>query len=78
LSKNYCAELKLPVSLISHGGRSDIDNHLETKKHKSSVEAEMSSSPVTHFQSCSFWWGSAVSSEGSYFCVSRCHLRAAF
>jgi len=49
LSENYCVELKLSVSSISHGGRSDIDNHLGTKKHKSSVEAPMSSFRVTHF-----------------------------
>jgi len=48
VSKNCCAELELPVFSIGHGGRSDIDNHLETKKHKPSVEAEMSSR-VTHF-----------------------------
>jgi len=41
LSKNCCAELELPVFSISNGGRSDVDNHLETKKHKSSVEAEI-------------------------------------
>jgi len=49
LSKNYCAELKLSVFSISHGGRSDIYNYLETKKHKSSVEAAMPSSHVKHF-----------------------------
>jgi len=49
LSKNYLAELELSVFSISHGGRSDIDKHLETKKLKSSVEAVMSSSRVTHF-----------------------------
>jgi len=38
-----------PVFSFSHGGLSDIDNHLETKKHKSSVEAAMSSSRVTYF-----------------------------
>jgi len=42
LSKNYCAYLELSVFAISHGERSDIDNHLETKKHKSFVEAAMS------------------------------------
>jgi len=31
LSKNYCAELKISVFSISPGGRSDIDNYLETK-----------------------------------------------
>jgi len=49
LSKNYWAELELSVFSISHGGRSDIDNHLETKKQKSSVEAALSSSRLTHF-----------------------------
>jgi len=39
----------LSVFSFSHGGRSDIDNHLETKKHKSSVEAAMSSFRMTHF-----------------------------
>jgi len=34
LSKNYCVELELSVFSISHGGHSDIDNHLATKKHK--------------------------------------------
>ena len=37
------------VFLISHGRRSDIKDHLETKKHKSSLEAIMSSSRVTNF-----------------------------
>jgi len=41
--------LELSVFSISHGERSDIDNHLETEKHKSSVEAAMSSSRVTRF-----------------------------
>jgi len=49
LSKSYCAELELSVFVISHGGRSDIDNHLEIKKHKSSLEAAMSLSRVTHY-----------------------------
>jgi len=49
LSKNYYAELELSIISISHGGRSDIDNHLETKKHKSSVEAAVWSSRVSHF-----------------------------
>jgi len=49
LSENFCVELELSVFLISHGGRSDIDKRLEIKKHKSSVEAAMSSSRVTHF-----------------------------
>ena len=48
MSKNYYAELDLSVISINHGGRSDIDNHLETTKQKSSVEAAMSSSRVTH------------------------------
>jgi len=48
LFKDNCAELERSVLLISHGGRSDIDNHLETKKHKSSVEAVLPSSRVTH------------------------------
>jgi len=46
LSKNYCAELQLPVFSIMHCGRSDIDSHLETKKHKSSVKAAKSLSRV--------------------------------
>jgi len=32
LFKDYCAELKLSVFSISHGGSSHIDNHLEAKK----------------------------------------------
>ena len=50
MSKNYHAGLELCVIPISHGGRSGIDNHLETKNtlHKFSVEAAMSSSRVTH------------------------------
>ena len=42
---NYCQS----VFLISHNGRSDIKDHLDTKKHKSSLEAVMSSSGVTNF-----------------------------
>ena len=34
---------------ISHGGRSDIDKHSQTQKHKSSIEAAASSSRVTNF-----------------------------
>jgi len=49
LFKNYCGELELSVFSIGHGGRSDIDNHLEAKKDKFSVETAMSSSRVTHF-----------------------------
>ena len=42
---NYCQS----IFSISHGGHSDIKGHLETKKHKSSLEAVMSSSRVTNF-----------------------------
>jgi len=49
LSKNCCTEVELSVFSISHGGHSDIDNHLETKKYKFSVEAATSSFRVTHF-----------------------------
>ena len=42
---NYCQS----VFLISHGGCSDIKDHLETKKHKSSLEAVMLSFRVTNF-----------------------------
>ena len=47
---NYCQS----VFLISHGGCSDIKDHLETKKHKSSLEAVMSSSRVTNFFKVAF------------------------
>jgi len=49
MSKNYNAELELSVISINHGGRADIDNHNEIKNCKSSVEAAMSSSRMTHF-----------------------------
>jgi len=42
---NYCQS----VFSIRHGGRSDIKDHLETKKHKSSLEAVTSSDRVTNF-----------------------------
>jgi len=32
----------------------------------------------TLLQSCSFWWVSTLSSERSYFCVSRSYLRNVF
>ena len=37
------------VFSIVHGGRSDVNNHLGSKKHKVSVEAAASSSRVTSF-----------------------------
>ena len=39
----------MAVFSISHGGRSDINKHLQTQKHKSSIEAAASSSRVTNF-----------------------------
>ena len=42
---NYCQS----VFSISHGGRSDIKDHLKTKKHKFSLEAVMPSSRLTNF-----------------------------
>ncbi|XP_078495454.1 uncharacterized protein LOC144750537 [Ciona intestinalis] len=39
----------LSVFSISHGGRSDVKDHLATKKHKASIEAAASSSCVTSF-----------------------------
>ena len=47
---NYCQS----IFSISHGGRSDIKDHLETKKHKSSLEAVMSSSRVINFFKAAF------------------------
>jgi len=44
--KNYCAELELSIFSISHGRRSDIDNHLETKK----------TNPLLRQQSCHLVW----------------------
>jgi len=55
LSKNNYAELELSVFLISCGERSDVDNHLETKK----IFCWGSSVVIlcdTLLQSCSFWW----------------------
>ena len=42
---NYCGSLCSKV----HGGRSDVNNHLGSKKHKVAVEAAASSSRVTSF-----------------------------
>ena len=37
------------VFSIADGGRADVNNHLESKKHKVSVEAAAFSSQVTFF-----------------------------
>ena len=46
--KVHCNQC-MAVFSISHGGRSDINKHLQTQKHKSSIEAAPSSSRVTNF-----------------------------
>ena len=46
--KVHCNQC-MAVFSISHGGRSDINKHLQTQKHKSSIEAAASSSRVTNF-----------------------------
>jgi len=42
---NHC----MAVFSINHGGRSDIDKHSQTQKHKSSIEVAASLSRVTNF-----------------------------
>ena len=46
--KVHCNQC-MAVFSISHGGRSDINKHLQTQKHKSSIEAAASSSRQTNF-----------------------------
>ena len=46
--KVHCNQC-VAVFSISHGGRLDINKHLQTQKHKSSIEAAASSSRVTNF-----------------------------
>ena len=46
--KVHCNQC-MAVFSISHDGRSDINKHLQTQKHKSSIEAAASSSRVTNF-----------------------------
>ena len=46
---NVCCNHCMAVFALSHGGRSDMNKHSQTQKHKSSIEAAASSLRVTNF-----------------------------
>jgi hypothetical protein len=49
VSENMECTLRNSKFCISHGGRSDVVNHVKTKKHEGAVQSKASNSSISNF-----------------------------